>query len=241
MQPPSCLATTIVRAVPIITVPDNAPPVEGYKAILYLFLGGAADSYSMLAPTDSCSNLHSQYMSVRGDTAISSSSLRAISASNQPCNSFWYSSISCQYPQPHNSGRCCVDTKRWTVRTLNKDEYSSGAQRITQTLFAHNTHIQITQTILAQDTGAGCVLGRIGDVLNAQAGKEVFHAYSIAGTPRILEGGPGVPRTADVLSEGGIVSLNYLASIIYLQVNITSRRPMHMWHHQFTASPTRPR
>jgi hypothetical protein len=66
--------------------------------------------------------------------------------------------------------------------------------------------------VFAQDSGAGGVLGWIGDVLNAQAGKEIFHAFSISGTPKILEGAPGVSRTADVLSEGGVASFNYLAS-----------------------------
>jgi cullin-associated NEDD8-dissociated protein 1 len=48
------------------------------------------------------------------------------------------------------------------------------------------------------------VLGRIGDALNFQAGKEVFDAYSIAGTPKLLDGAPGVSRPADVLTEVGI-------------------------------------
>ena len=100
----SSLATTIVGAVPAITVSDNAPPGEGYKAIAYLFMGGAAVSYSMLAPTDSCGNLHSQYMSVR-DIAISSSSLRAISDSNQPCNSLVFHPSLAQYPQPQKLRR----------------------------------------------------------------------------------------------------------------------------------------
>jgi len=80
----SSLSNTTVRRVPNITIPANPPLVQGYKAIVYLFMGGAADSYSMLAPTSACGTLHSQYMSVRGDIAIPSTSLRAISASNNP-------------------------------------------------------------------------------------------------------------------------------------------------------------
>lgn len=86
----SSSSTTETRPVPNITVPPTPPPVEGYKAIVYLFMGGAADSFSMLAPMSGCAPLHDQYMNVRGDVAIQSSVLLPIDAStsNQPCNSF---------------------------------------------------------------------------------------------------------------------------------------------------------
>ena len=83
---------------PAITVSDNAPPGEGYKGIAYLFMGSAAVSYSMLAPTDSCGNLHSQYMSVI-DIAISSSSLRAISEAINPATLLFFIHL---LPNIHN-------------------------------------------------------------------------------------------------------------------------------------------
>ena len=69
----SSLSTTSIRAVPNITIPANPPPIQGYKAIVYLFMAGAADSFSMLAPTSACGNLYSQYTNIRGDIAIPSS------------------------------------------------------------------------------------------------------------------------------------------------------------------------
>ena len=78
---------TSIRETPNIQIPPNPPPVSGYKAIVYMFLAGAMDSYSALVPLH-CT-LHDQYLNVRGDVAITSGLLQIdASASNQPCNSF---------------------------------------------------------------------------------------------------------------------------------------------------------
>ena len=209
----SSLSNTTVRPVPNITLPPSPPPVQGYKAIVYLFMGGAADSFSMLAPTAACGTLHSQYLSVRGDIALPSATLRAISATNQSCTSLGLHPSLANIHSLYNAGDAAwIANVGPLVEYLNKVQYSTGSKRVPQALFAHNTQTQVTQTVLAQDSGAGGVLGRIGDVLNAQAGKAVFSAYSISGTPKILEGAPGASRSADVLSGWGVVSFNYLAS-----------------------------
>ena len=119
----SSLSTTTVRVVPNITVPTNPPPVREYKAIVYLFMGGAADSYSMLAPTSACGKLHSQYISVRGDIAIPSSSLRAISAINQTCNSFGLHPSLVNIHSLYNQGDAAwIANVGPLVEHLNKDE-----------------------------------------------------------------------------------------------------------------------
>lgn len=209
----SSLSTTSIRAVPNITIPANPPPIQGYKAIVYLFMAGAADSFSMLAPTSACSNLYNQYTNIRGDIAIPSSSLRGISASNQTCNSLGLHPSLENIHNLYSTGDAAwIANVGPLVRHLTNVQYNEGSTPVPPALFAHNTQTQITQAVFAQDNAAGGVLGRMGDVLNAQAAKEVFTAFSIRGSPKILEGAPGVSRSADVLSEGGVVSFNYLAS-----------------------------
>lgn len=209
----SSLSTSTVRPVPNITLPANPPPVQGYKAIVYLFMAGAADSFSMLVPTSACGTLHSQYMTTRRDIAIQSASLRAITASNQSCNSLGLHPSLANIHTLYNAGDAAwIANVGPLVEHLNKAQYNAGSKVVPQALFAHNTQTQTTQTVFAQDSGAGGVLGRIGDVLNARAGKEVFHAYSIQGNAKALEGAPGVSRKPDVLSGDGVVSLNALAS-----------------------------
>ena len=63
-------SSTQDRPIPDIILPENPPPVEGYKAIVYLFMAGACDSYSLLVPTDGCGTLYDDYRNVRGDVAI---------------------------------------------------------------------------------------------------------------------------------------------------------------------------
>jgi cullin-associated NEDD8-dissociated protein 1 len=75
------------RPPPDADAPEDPKPVTEYKAIIYLFLSGAMDSFSALVPLN-C-ELHNQYLEVRGDVAILSG-LRQIDArgSNQPCDTF---------------------------------------------------------------------------------------------------------------------------------------------------------
>jgi len=92
-------------------------------------------------------------------------------------------------------------------------QYEEQTKVFPPALFAHNTQTKVTQTVHAQDSTAGGVLGRIGDILNAQESEalgenvEIFDAYSISGTPKILEGAPGVSKEADVLSGSGVSGL----------------------------------
>lgn len=110
---------------------------------------------------------------------------------------------------------------------MDKYEYEAQSKPQPPALFAHNTQTQVTQTVFAQDSSAGGVLGRIGDALNLQEGKEVFNSYSISGTPKILEGAPGLSKAADVLSGWGVSSFNdvsepYEDSIETLSKNVAS-------------------
>ena len=74
------------------------------------------------------------------------------------------------------------------IEPMDKYKFEAGSKPQPPALFAHNTQTQIAQTVFAQDSSAGGVLGHIGDAINEQEGQEVFDAYSISGTPKILEG-----------------------------------------------------
>jgi len=116
------------------------------------------------------------------------------------------------------------------VEPITKEEYELGSKEVPPALFAHNTQKQITQTVFAQDATAGGVLGRIGDAINAQEsatqGKlvEIFDAYSISGTPVILDGAPGVSRVADVLTGYGVSGLVPSASGIETEIRSLNAR-----------------
>lgn len=107
---------------------------------------------------------------------------------------------------------------------MNKYEFEAQSKPQPPALFAHNTQTEATQTVFAQDSSAGGVLGRIGDAINGQEGLELFDAYSISGTPKILEGAPGVSKPADVLSGYGVASFNDVTSLFEDNIESLSKK-----------------
>ena len=86
--------TGAVRQEAAVAAATNPIP---YKAIVYFFFDGAADSFNMLVPLDGCDGggggggvSHAQYTEVRGAVALSASELLPLDAagSDQPCDTF---------------------------------------------------------------------------------------------------------------------------------------------------------
>jgi len=202
---------------------ENVTETTGYKAIVYLYLAGACDSYSALVPHSSCNpaDLNQQYHDVRDDVAIDQASLLPISVptGTQPCDVFGLHPSLSHVQQLYNSNEAAfIANIGPLVEPLSdKVDFEDKIKEVPPALFAHNTQTKVTQTVFAQDSTAGGVLGRIGDVLNAQASEaagedvEIYDGYSISGTPKILEGEAGVSRAADVLSGSGVAGLYYPA------------------------------
>ena len=216
-------SSTQDRPIPDIILPENPPPVEGYKAIVYLFMAGACDSYSLLVPTDGCGTLYDDYRNVRGDVAIPYLNQNSqwelqplpidVSTSNQPCNSFGLHPSLVNVHNLYGGGDAALVANIGPlVVPLDAADFDAGSKPVPSALFAHNTQTSHTQSVFAQDSTAGGVLGRIGDALNAQEGQDIFDAYSISGTPKILEGAPGVSKTADVLTGNGVASFTDIVS-----------------------------
>lgn len=203
-----------IREMKAETAPESPPPVVGYKAIVYLYFDGAMDSYSAVVPHSSCgsTNLPTQYQDVRGDVAIPLGQLNQIvdSSGSQPCDVFGLHPSLTHFQQMYSNKEAAVIANVGPlVEPITKAEFESESKEVPPALFAHNTQKLITQTVFAQDSTAGGVLGRIGDAINAQESAvkgeivEIFDAYSISGTPKVLEGAPGVSRVADVLTGSG--------------------------------------
>ena len=82
------------RNLPRPDIPDIPSQGRAYKAIVYIFLDGGADTYNLLVPTSGCTggegtDLWAQWEGQRGDNAIPASQLLKISADvrEQPCRS----------------------------------------------------------------------------------------------------------------------------------------------------------
>jgi cullin-associated NEDD8-dissociated protein 1 len=176
------------------SLPSDPPPVAGYKAIIYVFMNGAMDSFSLLVPNSDCTptNLLQQYQDTRDTVALDQDSLLSINVpeGTQPCNVFGIHPSLPTLKALYDEGDAAfIANVGPLVEPLTKDEYERDLKEQPPSLFAHNTQQRLTQTVHSQDSRASGVLGRIGDAINTQeselvgANVEIFDAYSISGTP----------------------------------------------------------
>lgn len=184
-------SSPVERDVAIEELPEDPEPVSGYKAIVYLFFGGGADSYSLVVPMDGCTpaDLPGQYYTTRGDVAIDANLLHPIqdSSNSQPCSTFGlHPSLGGIQSLYNNEEAAVIAGIGPLVQPTTKNDYDND-QNLPPALFAHNTQTDVTQTVLPQDSTAHGVLGRIGDAINEQESlllgerTEIFDAYSISG------------------------------------------------------------
>jgi len=78
------------RSVPRAIVPPTPTLARPYKAVVYMYLAGGADTYNMLVPHSNCgtNDLYNQYRTIRGVNHMPHSRLLPITASGQPCGTF---------------------------------------------------------------------------------------------------------------------------------------------------------
>lgn len=211
-------------------LPQSPPPVTDYKAIVYLYFAGGLDSYSVLNPHTCANGLNDQFHQIRGNMAVPHNMKLTINSGSipQPCTTFGLHPKMSVLQQYFNSGECSFFSNVGTLvePLTDSTEFEQNSKKLPHGLFAHNIQTSETQSVALDPTDGG-VLGRIGDALNAQADKEVFDAYSIAGTPKVLDGAPGVSRPADVLTEVGVATftqsaLSFESNMKKLNKNVAS-------------------
>jgi cullin-associated NEDD8-dissociated protein 1 len=167
-----------------------------YKAVVYLFLDGAMDSFNLLVPYSDCNgtDLYDEYVEVRENVALAQSDLLPIDVPNgtQPCNKFGIHSTMEVLESAYNDGDALFFANIGPlVGPLNKEEYEAGTKEYPANLFSHNKQLLATQTVHAQDlTTAKGVVGRVMDSLTD--GGYTTGSYSIFGNTRLLD-----PQTSD--------------------------------------------
>jgi len=193
---------------PLPTKPKQSG--NSYKAIIYVFLSGGADSYNMLVP-NTCSGKNAdgvkvsdQYLKHRGSLALNRKAgefALTIPASGQPCSSF---------AVHHELGfvKELYDKKDllWVANTgvvnqngMTKKNFHSKTR--TQ-LFAHNAMADEVKKVDPYNEVAGTgVLGRANDMLAGYG--YVVNAMNIDGSSVALHGVPGKSTSPLVVSSRG--------------------------------------
>lgn len=201
--------------IPLVESRQTTKSLNGYKAVVYIFLQGGADSFSTLVPLRCSNDLFSSYTSVRGNMALDRNSLLPINdrSGTQPCSQFGVHSALGTVKKLYDDGDAVFLANVGNLVGPTTKQDVLDKLNVPPNLFAHNTQQKATQSVHAQNPRASGVLGRIGDALNFQAEDEkVFSAYSTRGSPKIMEGAPGVSQAADVLSSNGVSGLSFLSS-----------------------------
>jgi len=178
-----------------------------YRAIVFVFLQGGADSYNLLVPLSGCGaagDLFAQYSSVRGAVALSQGELLPINASGsgQVCQTFGVHYALPSVRRAYDDGDAAfIANVGNLVEPTSQASLRARSVRRPPGLFAHNVQQVVLQNLHAQETRrAQGVIGRMFAALSPSgalpSGAPPFKTatYSAAGNRKILEGAPDLPR-----------------------------------------------
>ena len=210
------------RTVPRVALPEIPSRGRAYKAIVYIFLDGGADTFNLLVPTGGCTggegtDLWAQWAAQRGTNTIPANTLLPISADvvEQPCSQFGvHPSMSTLHNEYLAGDAAFIANVGSLVEPVTKQTLADGAPR-PPSLYSHNTQRLTAQNVHAQaSSSAKGVMGRLLAALAVPSPSgEPAHrvkSYSIAGNTKILEGSYDAPS---IVSSSGPVRLSRFASV----------------------------
>ena len=210
------------RGVPRASLAETPSQGRGYKAVVYIFLNGGADTFNLLVPTGGCTggqgtDLWEQWASQRGDNALPKSTLLPITADVlvQPCSEFGvHPSMSILQSEYNEGNAAFIANIGALVQPVTKGTLANGAPR-PPSLYSHNTQRLTAQNGHAQaSSSAKGVMGRMLAELAvvSPSGEPAYRvkSYSIAGNTKILEGSIEAPN---IVSAAGPVRLSRYASV----------------------------
>jgi uncharacterized protein (DUF1501 family) len=199
----------------------HAADVNGYRALVCLFMNGGNDGHNWIVPLDSTG--FADYTKARGELALASNRFTALSASGQaagrqfglvqelePLRS-WYESG--QLAALANVGPL--------ERPITVAEYRAGGAAVPTKLFSHNDQQSIWQSLAPEGAPSGWG-GRMGDLLQAANGMPVLTAVSAAGNAVFLTGrsvlqyqvGPEGPIQVDALNRQWVLGSQTVGPIL---------------------------
>jgi uncharacterized protein (DUF1501 family) len=168
---------------------DNS--ARPYKAIVYIFLGGGADSFNMLVPHSECrggKDMYADYAAMRTRVALNRSALLPIRPvpGTQVCNVMGLHPNFPKLRDMYNSGDAALlaGVGNLIAPVASKQEFGVKTTKLPFGLFAHNAQQQATMTLRPQSAKASGVLGRVADALTAQGFS--VGSYSLDGSAPAL-------------------------------------------------------
>lgn len=189
------------------TTSSRGIPLEkGYKAVIHLVLRGGCDSFNMLVPHPSCSDLSSSYKETRGTIALGDDDILDLSGgtNGQPCKRFGLhrelSLVKDLYDDGDLSFLANVGVLTKPVDKTNyRDETATS-------LFAHNAMQEEVDKLDPLNSARGTgTLGRIADQVFSQ-GYRVGRT-TVESSSKNLAGRSSSPPPVFTLDQSGVVPL----------------------------------
>lgn len=220
-----------------VETPAVEPSYTGdYKAFIYVFLRGGADTFNMLAPYGDC-KLADEYKEIRGvDTitpaGIEKKDLRPISATGQPCSEFGLHKNFEFLEDLYKQGQAGFLTNMGQLyEPMTRQQFFKGGARKCVGLFSHADQKNAGNTLTCHISGTGSkgAGGRMGDALT-ELGKKVT-SFSTSGNAVWSSG----DRTnTDVIdSERGAARFERLDEFRAIIGNITSRAQKNIYAEEY--------
>jgi cullin-associated NEDD8-dissociated protein 1 len=174
-------------------VPAQKSAGRPFKAVIVIFLGGAADSYNLLVPhTCAPTDLHTEYLTARTNVAIPKAQLLPIDSpaeQGQPCSTFGLHPALKNIQDMYNKGDAvAVANVGSLVVPLTPDEYKKKTKPRPPGLFSHNVQQRVMHSVHAQYQAAKGVLGRMVDAVVQQVTPFSSSVFSLIGNVKTVEG-----------------------------------------------------
>lgn len=151
------------RPMPRAPLPEVPVQNRRYKALIFLYLKGGADTFNMLMPHSHCRNasgshdLYGEYVSTRTVLAIARNSLLPLDAStsNQTCRILGLHPALPFLKRAYDGGEAAFFANVGAlVEPVTSAQVAAKSARLPLSLFAHNVQTMAAQTIHAQNKNA---------------------------------------------------------------------------------------
>lgn len=187
------------RPKPRMPYPENPTQNRPYKALVYLYLNGGADTWNMVVPHSGCRNasgphdLYSEYAATRRVVALGKSTLLPLEArsSNQSCDLYGLHPSLPFLGDLYDRGEAAFHANVGPlVEPVTKAAIIAKTARLPLSLYAHNVQTTAAATVHAQEKTAVSSAGVLGRILSAleRDGQYRSAAWSLAGNRKILAG-----------------------------------------------------
>lgn len=175
------LGTCLAAGLDVISAPAEAANIQGYKALVCVYLAGGNDSYNMFVPTNA--SAHADYSDVRKFLALPRSQVLPVTpATYSDGQAYGFHPAMRESQRLFGNGDLAVMANVGSlIRPITKLEYDSRTAQLPKRLFSHNDQ---TESWLAADARGAAGVGWAGatmDIMYPNGAPQPSPSISVGG------------------------------------------------------------